>query len=367
MKKNVLFISGSRADYYLLLSLKKELNKNKKINLTFLLTGGATKIKDKKTNKGRNIKKVPLKISNDTQITTPKAISEIVNKLSDYFNKTKYDLVVLLGDRYEILGAAIAAHSFNIKIVHFHGGETTLGSKDDDYRNVITQLSNYHFVTCVKHAQKVKSITNTFSKIFNVGSIGIDSIDKNLLLDKEGIEKELKINLRDNIALVTLHPETKNRIDNQDILNFFSAIKSFPKIDFIFSYPGYDLGYKKIINKILKNKNTNNIHIYKNLGQNLYYSLINISSFVIGNSSSGIIEVPSFKKFTINLGLRQKGRTHAKSVLHSDFNKKKIKSLIKKVMKKKKNKARNIFKNPYQKNGTIKNSAKIINKLLNEK
>ena len=212
MRKNVLLISGSRADFYLLSSLKKELNKNKKINLTFLLTGGAAKIKYKRLSKKEGIKRLPLKIYKDSQITTPKAISEIVNKLSSYFNKTKYDLIILLGDRYEILGAAIAAHSFNIKIAHFHGGETTLGSKDDDYRNAITQLSNYHFVTCIKHAKKVKSITNSFSKIFNVGSIGIDSINKNLLLNKIKIEKELKTNLRKNIALVTLHPETKKKL-----------------------------------------------------------------------------------------------------------------------------------------------------------
>ena len=367
MRKNILLISGSRADFYLLSSLKKELNKNRKFKLTFLLTGGATKIKYKEVNKRENIKRINLKIYNDKKITTPKAISEIILKLSNYLNKNKYDLVILLGDRYEILGAAIAAHSFNTRIAHFHGGETTLGSKDNDYRNAITQLSNYHFVTCIKHEEKVKSIISNNSKIFNVGSIGVDSIDKNSLLNRKEIEEKLKINLRDNIALVTLHPETKNIINNQDITNLFSAIKSFPKIDFIFTYPGYDLGFKKIINKIKKNKNENNIYIYKNLGQNLYYSLLNISSFVLGNSSSGIIEVPSFKKFTVNLGLRQKGRIYAKSVLHSDFNEKKIKYLIKKVMNKDLDKIKDVFKNPYHKKNTIKNSAKIINYLLNEK
>ncbi len=369
MRKNILLISGSRADFYLLSSLKKELDKNKKLNLTFLLTGGASKINYIKSNKKENIKRIPLKIYNDKQITTPRAISEIVNKLSNYFNKNKFDLIILLGDRYEILGAAIAAHSFNIKIAHFHGGETTLGSKDDDYRNVITQLSNYHFVTCVKHQEKVKSIINNVTKIFNVGSIGIDSIEKSSFLNKKEIEKKLEINLKDKIVLVTLHPETKNKINDLDIINLFSVIKSFPKIDFIFTYPGYDLGFKKIINKIKNYKYKNNIYLFKNLGQNLYHSLINISSFVIGNSSSGIIEVPSFKKFSINLGLRQKGRIHAKSVLHSDFNKKKIKYLIEKILNKNKNKIiiKNIFKNPYQKNHTIKNSAKIINYLLNEK
>ena len=361
MRKNILLISGSRADFYLLSSLKKELNKNRKFKLTFLLTGGATKIKCKEVNKRENIKRINLKIYNDKEITTPKAISEIILKLSNYLNKNKYDLVILLGDRYEILGAAIAAHSFNTRIAHFHGGETTLGSKDNDYRNAITQLSNYHFVTCIKHEEKVKSI------ISNIGSIGVDSIDKNSLLNRKEIEEKLKINLRDNIALVTLHPETKNMINNQDITNLFSAIKSFPKIDFIFTYPGYDLGFKKLINKIQKNKNKNNIYIYKNLGQNLYYSLLNISSFVLGNSSSGIIEVPSFKKFTVNLGLRQKGRIYAKSVLHSDFNEKKIKYLIERVMSKDLDKIKDVFKNPYHKKNTIKNSAKIINYLLNEK
>ncbi len=254
MRNKILLISGSRADFYLLSNLKKELNKNKKLNLTFLLTGGAAKIKYKEVNKRESIKRLKLKIYNDKQITTPNAISEIILKLSNYLNKNKHDLVILLGDRYEILGAAIAAHSFNIRIAHFHGGETTLGSKDNDYRNVITRLSNYHFVTCVEHAEKVKSIINTDSKIFNVGSIGIDSINRNSLLSKKEIEKKLKINLRDNIALVTLHPETKNTINNRDITNLFSIIKIFPKIDFIFTYPGYDLGFKKIINKIQNNK-----------------------------------------------------------------------------------------------------------------
>ena len=169
----------------MLSNLKNELKKNPNLNINFLTTGGAFKIKDQKSQK--NIK---IRIYKDERITTPKAISEIINKLSNYFNNKKIDLVILLGDRYEILGAAIAAHSFGIKIAHFHGGETTLGSKDDDYRNAITQFSYYHFVTCAKHYKRVEAIKNSRNNIYITGSIGVDIIKKIKLFNKEQVEKK---------------------------------------------------------------------------------------------------------------------------------------------------------------------------------
>jgi UDP-hydrolysing UDP-N-acetyl-D-glucosamine 2-epimerase len=360
MKKNIVIISGSRADYYLLSNLKSELKKSANLNINFLITGGATKIRNQTSKK-----KIQIRIYKDKKITTPKAISEIVNKLSDYFNDKKIDLIILLGDRYEILGAAIAAHSFGIKIAHFHGGETTLGSKDDDYRNSITQFSNYHFVTCDQHNKRVKAIKNSSSNIYTTGSLGVDIIKKVKLLKKKQIEQKLNIKLREKISVVTVHPETKNKKDNLDIDNLFKAIEVYPNIDFIFTYPGYDFGFRKIINKIIQNKKKSNIYVFENLGQKLYYSLINISTFVMGNSSSGIIEVPSFKKYTINLGLRQKGRVHAKSVLHADFKKNEIKKQIKKVIMS--NYFTKKFKNPHEKPSSLRNSARIIKNILNEK
>ena len=359
-KKNLVIISGSRADYYLLSNLKNELKRNPNLNINFLATGGAVKIKNQKTQK--NIK---IRIFKDERITTPKAISEIVIKLSNYFNTKKIDLVILLGDRYEILGAAIAAHSFGIKIAHFHGGETTLGSKDDDYRNAITQFSNYHFVTCAKHYKRVEEIKNSRNNIYITGSIGVDIIKKIKLFNKKQVERRLNIKLKRKISVVTVHPETKKEINNLDIDKLLKVIDEYSDIDFIFTYPGYDFGFKKIIKKINQNKIKSNIYVFENLGQKLYYSLINMCNFVLGNSSSGIIEVPSFGKYTINLGLRQKGRVHAKSVLHANFNKNEIKRQIKKILKSKN--SMNKFINPHEKYGSLKNSSKIIKKILIEK
>ena len=366
-KKNILIISGSRADYYLLSNVKRELDGYKNLRLKLLVTGGASKLKLNNSNKKKYFEKIdiPLKINKDKKITTPKAISEIINKLSNYLYNKNTDLVILLGDRYEIFGAAIVAHSLGIKIAHFHGGETTLGSKDDDYRNAITQLSDYHFVTCKEHKEKVKNIKNINTNIFIVGSIGVDSIKKNSFIKKSQIEKKLKLKLQKKISLVTIHPETKNMIYSSDISNLFSVIRNFPQIDFIFTYPGYDFGFRDIINRINNKKKYNNVHIFENLGQNLYHSLMFHCSFVLGNSSSGILEAPSFKKYTINLGSRQKGRVHAKSVLHADFKKNSIKNLIKKVINMKSH--GNIFKNPHEKSDSIKKSAKIIKNLLNDK
>ena len=360
-------ITGSRAEFFLLKNLITKINNEKKLKNNLLVTGShnsalfGNTIKDIKQSNIKIKAIVNLKIKNDRPIDISKYISEGIKKFSYHFNSIKPDLVIILGDRYEIYTAAIAAYILKIPIAHIYGGETTQGVIDEGIRHSITKLSHIHFVSTNRYLKRVKQLGENPKMIFNVGSLGIEALKNNKALNKKTLEKKLGIKFRKKNLLITFHPETihdeKTNLKNLKI--FLDSLKGLKDTSLIFTAPGADTYYKFIF-KQLKNftKKNTQAYFFKSLGHEKYFSICKNVDLMIGNSSSGIIEMPTLNKWTINLGNRQTGRVKAKSVIDIKFKKIQIKKILNKLLFQKNNSFLKKIKNPYD-NGN--SSDKIIN------
>ena len=223
---------------------------------------------------------------------------------------------------------------------------------DENIRHSITKFSNLHFVSTKKYYDRVKQLGEDKKKIFNVGSMGVESIKNHRVIKKKDLEKLLNIKFNEKNILMTFHPET-TKDQKENILNLkkcLNCLKKLKNTSIIITMPGADQHYKMIY-KLLKKftQKNKNVFLFKSLGHDNYFSICRVVDFMIGNSSSGIIEMPSFKKPTIDLGIRQLGRIKAKSTINVDFNEKKITSAINKVLSKKFKKSLLKVVNPYEK------------------
>ncbi len=373
--KNICAVSGSRADYGILSDLFKKIKKNKNFKLKLIITGShlSTKygntINEIKKDNISIFKKIKILSKKNTKYNLIKSSSKAISEYGNAFKRLLPDALIILGDRYEIFCAAYAAVIYRIPVIHFHGGELTLNSYDDYFRHAITKLSNIHFVSTSIYRDRLIKMGEMPNRVFNVGSIGLENIKKTSFLKKEEIEKRLKFKLKKRIVLFSLHPETLNLTNTQKQIKItLSVLEKLKNTSVIITMPNDDLNSDKIINSLKTfARQNNNVHYFKSLGRFVYLSCMKISDFVIGNSSSGIIEAPSLNKYSIDLGKRQSGREKAFSVYSCDFNKKKINLLIKKIYKKKNIK----IKNPYFKknsiNKVISTLKKVNFKLINNK
>ena len=372
MKKKICFVTGSRADYGNLRYLIKATKKSKKIKNQIIVTG--SHFEKKFGNSLREItqdrfnvnKKIKVKLNDDTDLGIAKATGKLIILISKSIKKLDPDAVVILGDRYEIFAAAYSSYILKKPIVHIAGGDITLGSLDNNLRHSISKMADLHFVTN-KLSKKVLINLGVKSKnIFNTGSLAVEAINKLNFLTKNSLEKKFNFKFLQKNILITYHTETlfkKNHI--ADLQKIFSALRKFPNIKKIFTASNADEGGNKINNEIKKftsNKRNNAIFI-PNLGNLNYLSILRHVDGVIGNSSSGLYEVPSFKKPTINLGYRQKGRLMSKSVISIAINEKLIIGAIKKIYNTNFIKKIKKSSNPYE----GKNTAKKITKILERK
>lgn len=362
--RKILFITSSRADYGLMKNLILETQKiNKETYL--LVTGshlsqefGGTYAEIKKDNIKKVFKrKILEKKFKDKNIQN--YLSNAIKITSNFIKVKKPDVIVILGDRYELLGCAIAAMLLRVPIAHIHGGELSIGAYDDSIRHSITKLSHLHFPIHETYKKRLIQMGENPKTIFNFGSLGSYSINKEKLFTKKKIEKILNINLNKKILLVTFHPVTLEKNKSQFYVK--NLIKFLEKLDnyiIIISSPNFDSEAfavkKKLINFSKKKKNV----LFKNsLGRKLYLSLMKIAFVVIGNSSSGVLETPSFGVRTINIGDRQKGRITTPNIINCDYKYESIKKAFYKVAKKMKKTS-----NPFLKKNTAR---KIANKLVN--
>lgn len=369
-KKKIIFITGSRADYGLLKILAKKIKTSKKFSLYFLVTGshlsnkfGKT-IEEIKTDGFKINGKIDLNLEiNNSNIN--KILSIGVEKFSTTLKKIKPTAILLLGDRYELLAPVIASFFLRIPIIHLHGGEITKGSLDDSIRHVITKFSNLHFVSNNESKVRVTQMGENPKKVFNVGALGVDAISHIKISKKKDLEKKYKISLiNKKIILVTYHPNTldvhKTDLEFKELLK---ALNKFNKYLIIFTSPNSDIGNNKII-KLIKDfiKFNTNTYFIKSLGQIDYYTFLKISEVLVGNSSSGILEAPSFKTPSVNIGLRQLGRLKAKSVIDVKNNHKLIYLAIKRSLSKRFISNLNEIKNPYGKGGASSKILQILSK-----
>ncbi len=320
----VCFITGSRADYGLLSNLLKLFKYDKKVKLQIIVTGshlsryhGST-YKELINDKFKITKKINLNIEKRRNDDISKEISIGIKNFSKSFKELKPDLVVMLGDRYEIFSACCSAFISQIPICHLHGGELSRGSIDDTFRHTITKMSQFHFVSNEKYAQRVRQLGEDPRKIFIVGGFGVDLIKNVKFLQKDILEKKLKIKFGKKNILVTYHPETTVGPNNRKNFNeVLKSLKKFNSSTIIFTRANADKNGKVInsmIDKFVKS-HRHNSHVFSSMGYKQYLSTLKFIDICIGNSSSGLLEVPTFKKFTINVGDRQKDRLKALSVI----------------------------------------------------
>ena len=370
-KKKIALLTGGRPDYSLLKPLMNELLLRKNIQAGFLVTGthlskvfGMT-IEEIKKDKYPIWGIVDAKITNDTPAAICKSIAHTLLGISNSLKSLKPDLIVLLGDRYELLAAAQAALIHNIPIAHLHGGESTEGLIDEAIRHSVTKMAHLHFVSNKFYLNRILQMGENPNNVFNFGAIGIDNIKnlkaipKNLLIKGIGLNPDLKS------FLITYHPVTLDKkITEKTIKNLLKALLKFQNINFIFTYPNsdqYGSFIINLINKFIKRDNISGI-LVKNLGSEKYLNLIKNVDMVIGNSSSGIIEVPSFGVPTINIGSRQKGRLQAKSVIDAKEDIKSIEDAIKQGMTEEFIQVSKTCINPYGRGNTAKRIASTIEK-----
>lgn len=373
--KKICLITSSRADYWVMLPLIKYLSASKNFSFKLIVTGShfykkfGNSVNFINRDKLRNIKylKILKNFQNKDYVTD--SISLGLKKFNKYFKKTKPDIVCLPCDRFEILGPALSAFFNNIPIAHFHGGETSLGSQDETTRHCLTKISTIHFTSNEIHRKRVVQLGENPSNVHNVGNLSCENISKTNLLNKKQLEKKLKIKFDKKSILFTYHPITNDpQTTRKELDHILKALQKLKKINFFITLPNIDRGREdviKYINKLSKYKNLT-VKIFNTLGSVLYYSLIKSVNCVIGNSSSGLVEVPFLGTESIIIGIRQKGRFSEKGVQHINADQKKIFLTIKKILKEKKRKKKiknslatskkigNILKNFNQKNNLKK-------------
>mgnify|MGYP006094279263 FL=1 len=367
--KKILFISSSRADYGLLRDVVLETQKlNKK---TYLMVTGShlsnsfgNTIAEIKKNKIKNIIKKKLLNKNFRDIDISNYVAKSINLTAEVIIKKEPDVVVLLGDRYELLGSAIAAMTFRIPIAHIHGGEVTQGAYDDSIRHSITKLSHLHFPIHDQYKKRLIQLGENPKTIFNYGGLGAHSISKSKLLTKYDLEKYLKISLKKKIVLVTFHPVTleKNKTEFQ-IKNLIKFLNTLNDMTIIITSSNFDSENDIIRKEILRFLKKKKVYYFNSLGNRAYISLMKLAYLVIGNSSSGVLESPYFGTKTINIGDRQKGRIISDNIINSDYEFKSIYKAFLTIKKRSKKKS-DIF---LKKNTPIKIAKKILSFKFNLK
>jgi GDP/UDP-N,N'-diacetylbacillosamine 2-epimerase (hydrolysing) len=352
----ICIVTGTRAEYGLLYWTIKKLISDKYFEVQLIVTGmhlspefGLTykQIEDEGIKIDR---KIEMLLSSDTSTGISKSIGVGIICFADAFKDLKPDLVLLLGDRFEIFSAATAAMISKIPIAHCHGGEATEGLIDEPIRHSITKMSHIHFTSTEEYRKRVIQLGEQPNRVFNVGALGIENINKLKILNKIDFENSIDLKLSSKVFLITFHPVTLEKSTAEEqFKNLLLALKTFKNTTFIFTLPNADNDGRIIIDLIhdFVSKNKNISKVYTSLGQLRYLSAIKHSDLVIGNSSSGLIEVPSFKKPTINIGDRQRGRVFGPSVINCKPIKKEIINSIEIALSKKFNQKLLSTKNPY--------------------
>ena len=355
-KMKVTVFTGTRAEYGLLYWLLKDIQEDKFLELQLLVSGSHLSHEFGLTynqilDDGFDIdEKVEMLLSTNSKVGIAKSMGLGVLGYADALNRLNPDIIVILGDRYEALAAAQTAMIMNIPIVHLHGGEISEGANDDSIRHAITKLSNIHCTSSDQHKKRVIQLGESPDRVENVGAMGLDHLNRSKLLSRSELGSYLNFDLSKPFFLVTYHPVTmgnENPIKTCKLI--IDALEEFPDYKVIFTYPNADNGGREMIPIIdeYSSKNSSRYIAIPSMGQIPYLSALKFSTAVIGNSSSGIIEAPSFDTPTVNIGIRQKGRMSAKSVLNCDATLKNISETIQLAISRKyKNEGEKII-NPY--------------------
>lgn len=373
MKKKICVITGTRAEYGLLKNLLKNIKEDNQLELQLIITGmhlspefGLTyKIIEKD---GFEIKdKIEILLSSDTDNGINKSMGLAMISFSESYSRLKPDMVIVLGDRYEILAATIAAYVLKIPIVHISGGDITEGAYDDAFRHSITKMSYLHFPGTEKSKKRILQLGEEKDRIFNYGDVGVEKIIKTKLYSKEDLKKKLNIELEKKYFLIIMHSTTLDLLETQNqIKNLIKSLIKFEDYNFIFIKGNSDTNGREINNLIEKfhKKNINKVHIFTSLPIEEYLSLLKNSEGLVGNSSSGIIEAPALGVLSLNIGERQRGREQASTTINCGVSEEEITKGLEKLIERKRKLKEEKIENPYKSEYTSEKIVEIIKEYL---
>ncbi len=365
--RKICVVTGSRAEYGILKGLMKAIQNDSDLTLQVIATNQHLSKRQGETYmeiEGDGFA-IDYKVymaddeAPDNANTTAKSISRGINGFADAFDKLKPNLLLILGDRFEMLAVASTALIYRIPIAHIHGGETTEGAFDDAIRHAITKMSHLHFTSTEAYRKRVIQLGEQPDRVFNVGALGVENVLKTDFMTKAELEQSLNFQLTDKCLLCTYHPATLSQVSSEDqVSNLLQALDYYQDYHIIFTYSNSDTNSRIIIKRIQEyvDSNGDRCMFIPSLGQRRYFSTLKHVNAVIGNSSSGIIEVPSFGIPTLDIGDRQKGRIAAESVIHCGCSTDEIKKGLEKVIT---YQSRDVD-NPYYKKGTCSAILKVL-------
>lgn len=340
---NIGIITTSRADFGIYLPLIKAIEAEKGFN--YFIFAGGMHTSDMFGNSYKLIEAHGLKVVEKLKTLydgdSPEDIARSMGKTTEMYAsiwkkyESKLDIVFALGDRFEMIAAAMSITPFNIPLAHLHGGETTLGAIDNKYRHAITCMSEYHFTTNKVHAQKVSEIMGSKKNVYDVGALGVDSVLNMPLFSPKEFYDKFKFSIEQDYFLVTYHPETVNLGVNKKSIEEFIKVLKNQTIKTLCTLPNADTEGKVVREKLLQfaEKYPDKIKCFENLGQKGYLTAMKHCTLMAGNTSSGIIESVAFNKPVVNIGDRQLGRLSSNNVVHVKNTATSIEEGIKSAMK----------------------------------
>lgn len=328
MNKRILVVTSSRADFGILSNLINLIKNDKSLILELIVTGSHLSKNKYSSISEINNQKIKIKkilninFKNNNLSDTVSIFTETIIKFKNTYDLIKPNLVLILGDRFEVFASALAAFFYRIPIAHIHGGEVTYGAFDEAIRHSITKLSNFHFVTNKEHYKRVNQLGENPNNIYLVGSLSSENIKKNINKTKSQIEEKFNLKLKKINLLITFHPVTFQKdFGKKDFVKLLNVLKNYKEYGIIFTSPNIDVAnnfFKKEIKKFVQNND--NAYLIESFGKNYYFSTLKIINCMIGNSSSGILESSAFKLPVINLGNRQEGRSKSKNIINLKSN-----------------------------------------------
>ncbi len=368
--RKIAVVTGTRAEYGLLYWIIKGIHEDPDLELQLIVTGmhlcpefGMT-VKEIENDGFPIVERVDMLLSSDTEKAISTSIGHGMIGFAKTYENLRPDILLVLGDRFEILSAVTAAVPFRIPVAHIHGGERTEGAMDELFRHAITKMSHIHFTSTEIYKERVVQMGEQPENVFCYGAPGLDNVQKLNLMSKEDISRKLELPLDKKIGVVTYHPVTLEKdTAKTHITELLEALKSCVDIYWVFTLPNADTGGRIIISKVKEfvKKNIEKGEVFISLGQLNYLSLLAHADLMVGNSSSGLIEGSSFELPVVNIGDRQRGRVRAQNVI--DVPECKKQPIIDAIDKAIKDDFRNLLKkmkNPYGEGGS---SEKIVNKL----
>lgn len=370
MRKKIAVLTAARSEYGLLKPVIERLSESEVFDVRVLVTGAHLSVNYGSTvqeieNDGFQIdKKVDILLQGNSGACISKSMGLAMIGFGEYFEESRLDYLLVLGDRYETLAVCSAAMNASIPIIHLHGGEVTEGAIDEAIRHSITKMSLYHFTSTEDYRRRVIQLGEAPDRVFNVGAVGVENVINEPKFSREELSKMLNFELDKPYGVVTFHPVTLEGNCERQCRILLEAINKFKEYQFIITGANADCGGGEI-NRILQEYANANDNVYFTyaLGMKKYLSALNNAAFVLGNSSSGIIEAPSFGIPTINIGNRQKGRIQAGSIINCENEVKDIVEAIQKAMSPQFRETIKSIKNPYGNGDTSEKIVSILEEL----